>query len=73
MLADVGSPRRALVVVAERNVPVWKSFRNFPGVRVRTATDLCAHDVVAGGLLLIEEGALAALAERVGAKTGGQS
>ena len=70
VLADIGSPRRATIVTAERNEDVWKSFRNFPGVNVRTAIDLCAFDVVAGGIVLVEEAALAALAERVGqAKT----
>jgi len=38
---------------------------------VRTAVDLCAHDVLDGGLLLAESGALEALAARVGIKTGG--
>jgi large subunit ribosomal protein L4 len=66
LLADVGAPRRALVVTAERNENVWKSFRNFPGIEVRSAGDVCAHDVVAGGLLLIEEPALEALEKRVG-------
>jgi large subunit ribosomal protein L4 len=67
MLADVGAPRRALVVLAERDPIAWKSLRNFPGVTVRTAAELCAHDVVAGGLVIAEEGAMSALAERVGA------
>jgi len=71
LLADVGSPRRALVVTAARNEHVWKSFRNFPGVSVRQASDLCAFDVVAGGLLLVEEAALQALEQRVGAAASG--
>ena len=71
VLADVGAPRRALVVTRERNENVWKSFRNFPGVAVRAAGDVCAHDVVAGGLLLIEEPALAALEKRVGVQAEG--
>jgi hypothetical protein len=37
-------------------------------VTVRTATDLCAFDVAAGGMVVIEEGALSALEERVGAR-----
>ena len=45
---------------------MWKSFRNFPGVTVRTALDLCAYDVVAGGLVVAESAALDALAARVG-------
>ena len=66
ILEDLGKPRRALVVLAERNENVWKSFRNFPGVQVRAAIDLCAHDVVAGGLIVAESAAMDALAARVG-------
>jgi large subunit ribosomal protein L4 len=66
VLREFDSPRRAIVVTAERNVNVWKSFRNFPGVNVRTALDVCAFDLVAGGLVVFEEAALAAVAERVG-------
>lgn len=68
VLADLGTPRRALVVLEEAKENVWKSFRNFPGVNVRTAIDLCAHDVVAGGLILVERGAMDALEKRVGLK-----
>ncbi|HED63982.1 MAG TPA: 50S ribosomal protein L4 [Planctomycetes bacterium] len=66
ILSDLGSPRRALVVLAEPKEMVWKSFRNFPGVTVRCAKDLCAYDVVAGGLLIVEAAAMDALAARVG-------
>jgi large subunit ribosomal protein L4 len=66
ILADVGSPSRALIVLSAPNENVWKSFRNFPGVRVRTALELCAFDVVSGGLVITEKPALDALAQRVG-------
>lgn len=66
ILSDLGSPRRALLVLARHDENVWKSFRNFPGVQVRTALDLCAFDVVAGGLVITEKPALEALAQRVG-------
>lgn len=66
VLADLGSPRRATVVLTEGDENIWKSFRNFPGVKVRRAVDLCAHDVVAGGLIIAEGSALEALAKRVG-------
>lgn len=78
MLAETGvgaarGSRRALVLLAEPRENVWKSFRNFPGVSVRTAKDLCAFDVVAGGIVLAEKSALALVAERVGAaKTSGK-
>lgn len=70
ILADLGSPRRAVIVLAEADDNVWKSFRNFPGVLVRTAADLCAHDVVAGGLIVAERTAMDALAARVGKTEG---
>lgn len=74
VLQDLGSPRRALVVIAEPNENVWKSFRNFPGVSVKSAADLCAHDVVAGGLVVAEGAAMDALAARVGTQgEGGKS
>jgi large subunit ribosomal protein L4 len=66
VLADLGSPRRALLVLGERNEAVYKSFRNFPGVTIRTAVELCAFDVVAGGLMIAEAGVLEQLATRVG-------
>ena len=66
VLSDLGSPRRALVVLAERDANVWKSFRNFPGVNVTSAVELCAHDVVNGGILIVENKAMEALAERLG-------
>lgn len=66
ILADVGSPRRAMIVLAKADENVWKSFRNFPGVQVRVASDLCTFDVVAGGLILAESAALDAVQARVG-------
>lgn len=66
LLADLGTPRRAAIVLRERNDNVWKSFRNFPGVEVRTADELCAYDVVTAALVITEDGVLEALAKRVG-------
>lgn len=71
VLADLGvgatgGQRRATLVLTERDDNVWKSFRNFPGVKVRTAAELCAFDVVAGGLIVAQSGAMEALAARVG-------
>lgn len=68
MLADLGSPRRALVVLQKPDANVWKSFRNFPGVEVKTAAELNAHDVLNGGIVVTEKPALDALIERVGKK-----
>jgi len=66
VLADLGNPRRTLIVLSERDPSLWKSFRNFPGVKVRIAEELCAHDVVTGGLIVAQSAAMDALATRVG-------
>jgi large subunit ribosomal protein L4 len=79
VLADLGNPRRTLIILAERNEHLWKSFRNFPGIKVRTSVELCAFDVVHGGLVLAESAAMVQLNERVGlskadaAKAGGDA
>jgi large subunit ribosomal protein L4 len=65
VLAGFGAPRRALVLTTRQNPGVWKSFRNFPGVQVRSAADVCAFDVVAGGLVICEKDALDLVAQRV--------
>ena len=57
------------LVLGERDELVWKSFRNFPGVTIRIAEELCAYDVVAGGLIVTQAGVLEALAGRVGLPT----
>ena len=66
MLLALGAPRRALIVLARPDAGLWKSFRNFPGVKVRTAAELNALDVVSGGLIVAEQAALDDLAARVG-------
>jgi large subunit ribosomal protein L4 len=79
VLADLGNPRRTLIILAERNEHLWKSFRNFPVIKVRTSVELCAFDVVHGGLVLAESAAMEQLNERVGltkadaAKAGGDA
>jgi large subunit ribosomal protein L4 len=70
VLADLGTPRRACVVISERNETLWKSFRNFPRVQVRTAAELCAFDVANGGLIIAERAAMDELAARVGMSEG---
>jgi large subunit ribosomal protein L4 len=66
MLADLGAPKRALLVINEPSVALWKSFRNFQNINVRTAAELNALDVVSGGLIVAEKAALDALVDRVG-------
>lgn len=70
VLADLGSPRRACVVIGQANDSLYRSFRNFPGVIVRVSSDLCAMDVVNGGLIIAEGSALEQLAQRVGDQGG---
>ena len=69
VISDLGTPRRMTLVLGERDELVWKSFRNFPGVTIRIAEELCAYDVVAGGLIVTQAGVLEALAGRVGLAT----
>ena len=68
ILLDLGSPKRAVIVLNEANENVHKSFRNFPKVAVRLSSDLCVYDVVNGGLVIAESGVLEQLAERVSPK-----
>lgn len=70
VLADLGSPRRACVVIGQANDALYRSFRNFPGVTVRVSRDLCAMDVINGGLIIAEGSALEQLAQRVGTPGG---
>lgn len=73
ILSDLGSPNRACVVVAERSENLYKSFRNFPRVAVRTADELCTFDVANGGLIIAEREAMDRLAQRVGITEGGDA
>ena len=66
ILTHLGAPRRALIVIAQHDEAVWKSFRNFPGIAVRTADEVCAHDLVSAGLVIAQTGALEKLTARVG-------
>jgi large subunit ribosomal protein L4 len=72
ILADLGRPRRALVVIEKYDEMLWKSFRNFPGVSVRTADEICAHDLVSGGLVIAQSGAMEKLTRRVGRAGGAE-
>jgi large subunit ribosomal protein L4 len=65
LLIDIGEPRRTLFVLGARNEPFWKSARNFPGVKVRTADEVSALDVLQAVLIVTEKDALDALAARV--------
>ena len=66
VLADLGKPRRALIVIEKHDEALWKSFRNFPGVTVRTADDVCAHDLVLSSLVIAQPAAMDKLTRRIG-------
>lgn len=53
--------QRVLIVAAEYDQVVYKSFRNIPGVEVRFAPSFSAQDVVAADSLLFTRDALAKL------------
>ena len=65
VLGDLGSPKRAVIVLKEANENIHKSFRNFPKVEVRTAADVCAFDLINGGLVITESGVLEQVASRL--------
>jgi large subunit ribosomal protein L4 len=67
---EPGQVRQVVLLTCAHDRNVWKSFRNFPGLLVRPVSDVCAHDVITSRLVLAEEGALEALAERVGVTAG---
>ena len=60
--------KRAVVVLSEANENVYRSFKNFPKVEVRLGSDLCAYDVVNGGLVIAESGVIEQVAARVAGK-----
>ncbi len=68
ILTDLGSPKRAVIVLNEANENIYKSFRNFPKVEIRIGADLCTYDVVNGGLVIAESGVLEQVAARVANK-----
>ena len=65
VLADNNLTGSALVITAERDSNIWKSFRNFPKVSIRTADEVNAHDLLAHKMVLMQEGALESIIERI--------
>jgi large subunit ribosomal protein L4 len=64
-LRELGCLRSAVVVLPERNEPVWKSFRNLPRVSVIPASDLNAHHVLAHDRLVLVDDAWARIVARL--------
>ena len=65
ILQECAPEGTALVLLAQHDAPVWKSFRNFPRVSVRTAADVNAYDLLAHKWVIAQEGALEALCSRL--------
>ncbi|MDA0666678.1 MAG: 50S ribosomal protein L4 [Planctomycetota bacterium] len=65
VLADNNLTGSVLVITAERDSNIWKSFRNFPKVSIRTADEINAHDLLAHKMVLMQEGVLESIISRV--------
>jgi len=66
ILADCAPKGTVLVVLSEADEATWLSFRNFPQVSVRAASDVNAYDLLAHKWVLAQEGALDGVVERCG-------
>ena len=61
LLRTLGVTGRALVVLPDVNLTIYKSFRNIPGVEVRVAPQFSVQDVLEAGHIIILQDALAKL------------
>jgi len=68
MLAALGIDRTCLVVLPEADDRVYRSFRNLPGVSVRTAAEVNAYDVLSHRNVLVTPRSFELLKERCGPK-----
>jgi len=66
LLTGCGLEGSVLVLLSADDANVWKSFRNFPKVSVRTAREANAYDLLAHKWLVVQPGALEALVARTG-------
>jgi large subunit ribosomal protein L4 len=65
ILAGATEGGSVLILTSGRDQNVWKSFRNFQRVSVRTAAETNSYDLLAHKWVLVQEGALEVLAGRV--------
>ncbi len=63
LLKAVGADRKALVVLAEKDEKVVKSFANIPGVKVAYANTINAYDILNADKLVAAQGAIAKIEE----------
>ena len=68
LLSQCAPHGTSLILLASRDEVIWKSFRNFPRISVRTAGEVNAYDLLASKWVLAQEGALDVVLERVGGK-----
>ena len=73
LLAEAGIAGKALVVLADDDVNVWKSFRNIPTVHVIRADQLNTYDVIAREWLVFTKDALLAVNARAASRAGAGS
>ena len=58
LLKTLGVTGRALIVLPDVNLTIYKSFRNIPGVEVRVAPQFSVQDVLEAGHIVIVQAAL---------------
>lgn len=58
LLKSLGVTGRALIVLPDVNLTIYKSFRNIPGAEVRVAPQFSVQDVLAAGRVVIVREAL---------------
>ena len=63
MLAAVGAEKKSLVVLAEKDEKVIKSFANIPGVKTAYAGTLNAYDILNCDKFIVAQGAVAKIEE----------
>lgn len=68
LLKTLGVTGKALVVLPDVNLTIYKSFRNIPGIAVRVAPAFSVRDVLDAERILMTQGAL----EKLDAVYGGQ-
>ena len=65
ILAGATDGSSVLILTKDRDMNVYRSFRNFPRVDVRTADETNSYDLLAHKWVLMQEGAMDVLAGRV--------
>jgi large subunit ribosomal protein L4 len=72
LLREAGINGKVLLVVAEHDENVWRSFRNLPEVHILRADQLNTYDVLARDWLVMTGDAVAQVNARGGSRNGGE-